>query len=732
MRKEVARFTINYTQYLFPDGTMDPDTPEELTNNTDQLMGWYRDMVLTRVFDKKAISMQRQGQLGTFAASEGEEAVGVGYASAMSAIDIHVPHYRQTAALITFARDGEKIDAMVRSLLFWLGDTRANDPISPCRNLDFPPAIPIASQTLHASGAAGVCRYFMRGQERKVVVTTVGDGGTSKGDTYEAMNFAALWHVPIVFIITNNQWAISMPRTGQTAAETLAQKGIAAGIRHCEQVDGNDVLAVYAVAYAAIERARRGMGPSVIEALTYRLGAHTTADDPEHYRPKEEVAQARLNEPVRRLKAYLTGRGLWSEHDEEKLQRESSELAEQAADRYLSTLRESPTILFDYQMEKLPKSILAEREEVRTLYGEENLSTIRDNPKKQVASEASGVINIPIETVYGDPDGITMVKALNQALAYEMSRDESVALWGEDIGKAGGVFRATEGLLERFGKARVVATPLAELGIVGAATGAAALGMRVVVEMQFSGFAYPIIDQLANHTTRLRTRTRGRLHCPIVVRMPWGGGVPAPEHHLESNEAFSTSIPGLRVLVPSSPQKAYGLLLSAIRDEDPVIFLEPISLYRGVKEVCADEGTLLPLDTAFMVHESPDAKITFIAWGAMVYKALAVAALLREQKGVESDVVDVASLSPLDMETIAASVRKTGRAVIIQEAPRSFGVAAEIAARLWETVPEYLEAPVERVTGWDITMPGFPLQHFHIPDERRIREAAERVLGNQW
>ncbi|MDP3735202.1 MAG: thiamine pyrophosphate-dependent enzyme [bacterium] len=732
MRKEVARFTINYTQYLSPDGTVTSDIPEALTYDTDRLVVWYRDMVLTRVFDKKAIALQRQGQLGTFACSEGEEAVGVGYASAMSTVDIHIPHYRQTAALITFAEGDKKIDAMVRSLLFWLGDTRANDPLSLYHSLDFPPAIPIASQTLHASGAAGVCRYFMQGREKRVVVTTVGDGGTSKGDTYEAMNFAALWQAPIVFIITNNQWAISMPRTGQTAAETLAQKGIAAGIRHCEQVDGNDVLAVYTVVRAAIERARRGMGPSVIEAITYRLGAHTTADVPEHYRPKEEVEQARLNDPIRRLRAYLTGRGLWSENDEEKLQAESSELVEKAADRYLSTVRESPTTLFDYQMEKLPKSILAEREEVHALYGGKNLSTIRDSPRKQLASEASGVINIPIETIYGDPKGITMITALNQALVYEMSRDERVVLWGEDMGKSRGVFRATEGLLGRFGKTRVVDTPLAELGIMGAATGAAALGMRVVVEMQFSGFAYPIIDQLVNHTTRLRARTRGRLHCPIVVRMPWGGGVPAPEHHLESNEAFFTSIPGLRVLVPSSPQKAYGLLLAAIRDEDPVIFLEPISLYRGVKEVCTDQGDTLPLDTAFIVEESIDAKITFIAWGAMVYKALTVADLLREERGVESDVVDVASLVPLDMETIAASVRKTGRAVIIQEAPRHCGVGAEIAARLWEMIPEYLEAPIQRVTGWDITMPGFPMQHFHIPDERRIREAAERVLENEW
>lgn len=320
---------------------------------------------------------------------------------------------------------------------------------------------------------------------------------------------------------------------------------------------------------------------------------------------------------------------------------------------------------------------------------------------------------------------ITMVQAIDLALARAMSEDPRVIVLGEDVGADGGVFRATDGLLARFGAERVIDTPVAEVGIAGVSIGLAAQGFRPVAEIQFTGFVYSTLDQMVNHASRLRTRTRGRLSCPMVLRSPCGGGIRAIEHHSESPEAMFAHIPGLRTVVPSSPRRAYGLLLAAIRDPDPVVFLEPTRLYRAAKEEVADDSVALPLDRAFVLCEGAD--ISIIAWGGMVPEALDAAAELA-QRGISAEVVDVATLKPLDSDTIVTSVSKTGRCVIVHEAPRTGGYGGEIAAQIAERALTSLIAPIERVTGYDTVMPLPRLEDAYLPNAARIAAAAERAM----
>jgi pyruvate dehydrogenase E1 component beta subunit len=319
-----------------------------------------------------------------------------------------------------------------------------------------------------------------------------------------------------------------------------------------------------------------------------------------------------------------------------------------------------------------------------------------------------------------------MVEAVRLAIGRALADDDRVLLFGEDVGTSGGVFRASEGLQERFGPERVRDTPLSEALLVGLAVGLGAQQMRPIVEIQFAGFAYTAIDQLANHAARMRNRTRGRLSCPMVLRVPYGGGIGAPEHHSESPEALFAHLPGLRVVVPSSPARAYGMLLAAIADPDPVVFMEPKRLYRALHEEVADDGQELPLDRSVTLREGRD--VTLVSWGAMLVETLAVADRLKVEN-VSAEVIDVATLKPLDMPTLLASVERTGRCVVVQEAPRAAGVGAEISASIAEAGLTSLLAPIERVTGWDTIMPYPRLESHYMPCVERILEATRRTLS---
>ncbi len=311
------------------------------------------------------------------------------------------------------------------------------------------------------------------------------------------------------------------------------------------------------------------------------------------------------------------------------------------------------------------------------------------------------------------------------AQAWELDHDPSVVVLGEDVGKSGGVFRATQGLFERFGSERVQDTPLAENMIAGMCVGMAAQGMRPVAEIQFMGFLYPAIDQIVNHMSRLRHRTRGRMSCPVVLRMPHGGGIHAPEHHSESVEAMIAHVPGIRVVCPSSPARAYGLLLASIRDPDPVVFLEPSRIYRYAKQEVADDGTALPLDVCYILREGED--VTVVTWGAMVVDVLKAADQLAAQN-ISMEVIDLATVSPIDFDTILDSVAKTGRLVVVHEAARNCGVGAEIAATVAEHGLFDLIAPIQRVTGFDTVMPLYRLENEYIPSVPRIIDAVKATM----
>lgn len=319
---------------------------------------------------------------------------------------------------------------------------------------------------------------------------------------------------------------------------------------------------------------------------------------------------------------------------------------------------------------------------------------------------------------------LNMVQAINLALRQEMERDPTVLVMGEDVGKDGGVFRVTEGLWQKFGDERVIDTPLSESGIVGTAIGMAIYGLRPIAELQFDGFMYPAFDQLISHAARMRTRSRGRFSVPLVVRAPYSGGIHALEHHSESMENLFVHTPGLKVVIPATPSDAKGLLVSAIHDPDPVIFLEPKRIYRAIKEDVSEENYAIPIGKAKIVREGTD--VTFIAWGSMVRECERAAEQLAPK--VNAEIIDVRSLYPFDSKTIIGSVKKTGRVVIVHEAPRTGGFGAELAAQVAEKAILNLRAPIERVTGYDTIMPLYKLENYYLPDTAKIIQATNRVM----
>ncbi len=321
---------------------------------------------------------------------------------------------------------------------------------------------------------------------------------------------------------------------------------------------------------------------------------------------------------------------------------------------------------------------------------------------------------------------LNMVEAINLALREEMERDKRVVVLGEDVGREGGVFRVTDGLQARFGGERVVDTPLAEAGIVGTAMGMALYGLRPIAEIQFDGFLYPCLDQITNHIGRIRNRSRGRFTCPLVIRVPYGGGIHAPEHHSESPEAILAHTPGIKVVIPSTPSEAKGLLLASIRDLDPVIFLEPKRIYRAIREEVQEGAYTIPLGKARLVQEGRD--VTVIAWGAMVREVLNAAEELKGDK-IDMEIIDLRTISPMDVDAIITSIRKTGRAVVVHEAPKTCGLGAEIIALINEKAFLSLQAPIERVTGFDIPMPLLKSEHYYLPNPKRVVAAVKKVMS---
>ena len=321
---------------------------------------------------------------------------------------------------------------------------------------------------------------------------------------------------------------------------------------------------------------------------------------------------------------------------------------------------------------------------------------------------------------------LNMVQAINLALKQEMTNDENVLVLGQDVARDGGVFRLTDGLLDEFGKQRVIDTPLAESGIIGTSIGMAMAGLRPVCEMQFSGFSYLMMGQFEAHATRMRARTHGQVTLPMVIRMPFGGGVRALEHHSESREATYAHLPGSKVVTPSSPRNARALLVAAIRDPDPVVFMEPKHSYRAFREEVPEAEEVMPLGKAQVVQEGTD--LTLVSWGAMMRQTLKAAAVVEKDRGTSIEIIDLLTISPLDGNTVVESVRKTGRCVVVQEAPRSYGVSSEIVARINDKALMYLEAPVHRITGYDVVTPYFGREKSYLPTAGKVVRGIEETL----
>jgi 2-oxoisovalerate dehydrogenase E1 component len=694
-------FDLEPRQVLAPDGRVVGDIPGL---DDKELIELYRLMAISREMDRRALAAQRQGRFVIYTMLEGHEAAQVGSAFAMKPNDFVFNAYREHAVGLT---RGLPLEV---ELKFWMGIPTDDWDVHGQRFGSI--TVPLASQIPHAVGYAYTTRS--RGEDT-VAVTYFGDGSTSETDFHSGLNFAGVWRTPNVFICENNQYAITVPLRKQTASQSIAQKALAYGI-HGVVVDGMDVLAMYQATTEALERARNGLGPTLIEAVCYRYGAHATADDARRYRTAAEEAQWRERDPLRRYRAFLESRGLWTDEDEARVIDEAGERFDAA----METLEALPTPdraeLVRHTYARVPETLIRQIHDLedaagveRSEFAEDEIWRIGDEPKRPEGPTAQ----------------MNMAEAINATLRQMMDRDESIVVLGEDVGVAGGVFRITEGLRSDFGSDRVIDTPLNESGIVGTAVGMAIGGARPVAEIQFDGFVYPAFDQLVNHVGRFRHRTRSNVTLPMVVRWPNGAGIGAVEQHCDSPEGFFAHAPGHTVVIPSTAYDAKGLLTAALESEDPVLFIEPKVLYRAQREEVPLEHYTIPIGRARIAREGTD--LTIVTYGGLVPKAMEAAQIAGDE-GVSAEVIDLRTLFPWDEDTVAASVAKTGRLLIVQEPQRTSGIAAEIAAQIGERCGYELEAPIRRLTGVDVPWPVPALEPVALIGTAQIRRAIDWTM----
>ena len=618
---------VELIQLLTPEGERLEHPDYAFDGDDEQIKRLYRDMVLSRRVDAEATALQRQGELGIWASSLGQEAAQVGSGRAMLPQDYVFPTYREHGVAWCCGVDPLRLLAMFRGVDHGAWDSQATHFALY--------TIVIGAQALHATGyAMGVERDGLVGtgdRDRDVaVIAYFGDGATSQGDVNESFIFASSYNAPVVFFCQNNQWAISEPIERQSRIP-LYRRASGFGFPGV-RVDGNDVLAVHAVTAAALDRARSGNGPTFIEAYTYRMGAHTTSDDPTKYRLADELEHWRLKDPIARVRAYLTRKGSADDDFFAGIEAEATSMATDLRAACLAMPDPSMVEAFDWvYAEQTP--LLVEQQ-----------AAVRGVPRHVRGG--------------GAMTKLTLSKAINAGLRRALEADPKVILAGEDIGKLGGVFRVTEGLQKDFGEHRVIDSPLAESGIIGTAVGMAMRGYRPVCEIQFDGFVYPAFDQIVSQVAKMHFRSHGQLKMPMVIRIPFGGGIGAVEHHSESPEAYFAHTAGLKVVACSNPVDAYWMIQQAVASDDPVVFFEPKRRYHEKAEV-DESATPPPLHAAQVVRPGRD--VTLIAYGPMVKTCLDAAAAAAEE-GRDLEVIDLRSLSPLDMATVARrSPRPAGR-----------------------------------------------------------------------
>lgn len=688
-------------QVLQPDGAV--ARPEIARRYPPKLLKRiYSEMVAGRTLDRRMMSLQRQGRMGTFAPMEGQEAICIGAALALEPGDWTFPSYREHATILN---RGLPLSTLLE---FYRGYGYANWDVRRLRVGLY--TIPISTHLPHAVGQA----YFsaLRGDDG-ITAVFFGDGATSASDFHSGMNFAGVWNLPVVFFCSNNQYAISLPFNSQTGAETISQKAVAYGFEG-KRVDGMDPLAVHSAVTDAAQKARQGGGPTLIEGMTYRFGPHATADDPRRYRTPDEEKSWRAFDPLIRMRRHLENVGLWDDQLEKVAKTEMEAAIDEVIDEIESRPLPGKDRAITQVFQRIPQAIAAQLQRSQ-------------QTRNQPATDLRPLIWQVERESHPDPEpseNWNMAQAINAALGEAMDRYPEAIVLGEDVGRTGGVFRITEDLQVKYGAERVIDTPLCETGIVGTAIGMAIAGARPIVEIQFDGFVYNCFEQIATHLSRMRYRTQGGLDLPIVVRFPNGGGINAHEFHNESPEALFCHLPGLVVICPSTPTDAKGLLAAAIDSSDPVIFAEPKVLYRTGRQSVPSRYYTIPIGRAATRRVGSD--VTVVTYGGMVPVALRAADQLAEEASVE--VIDLRTLYPWDRETVLASVSRTGRLVVVQEPPHTAGMAAEIAATVAEEAIYDLTAPVVRVTGFDAPLPPFAIESYGVLDVPDVKAGIVRAL----
>ncbi|MDQ6724915.1 MAG: dehydrogenase E1 component subunit alpha/beta, partial [Actinomycetota bacterium] len=630
------------------------------------VVAMYRTVLLARMVDQKAWNLTRTGKARFFIPAEGQEATQVGSAWAVKAgHDIALPYYRDIGVVLTLGMTAYEVLLAVFA--------RAEDPNSGGRQMPnhwgskrlgiITGSSPIGTQFPHAAGLA--LASTLRGDDR-VTVTWFGEAAASKGDFHEAMNFAGIHRLPAVFVCENNGYAISVGMDKQSAVPDVADRAASYGFEGVV-VDGNDLLAVYEATSAAVDLARAGGGPTLVEAKTYRLMPHTSDDDDKAYRSSEEVAAARRLDPLPRLKDYVVEHGLLSPEGVSSLE---SSVRDEVADA-------------------CERAEAAAAPEPHTAAARVYARPVRRSTRAGAPAPAPPVVQPP-------PGGVarTVLETVRQTLHDLMAEDERVVVLGEDVGVLGGVFRATRGLHGAFGEDRVIDTPLAESSIVGISVGLALAGMRPVAEIQFADFMHSTFDQMVSEAAKIHYRSNGDFNVPMVVRTPWGGGGHRGPYHSQAVEAFYAHVAGLKVVVPSTPADVAGLLRSAVEDPDPVLFLEHKKTYRKITGLVPDGQWRVPIGLADVARPGDD--MTIVTYGLHRHLSLEAAEVLAgEDYSVE--VIDLRTISPLDRETVLASAIRTGRVLVVHEDNISFGVGAEVAAMVAEEAFYDLDTPVRRL-----------------------------------
>jgi 2-oxoisovalerate dehydrogenase E1 component len=629
----------------------------------DDLVELYRLMLLARKLDERMWALNRQGRVPFVVSVSGHEATQVGAAYAIDpSRDWSMPYYRDVAFALAAGMSAHDVFAGVFA--------KDLDPSSGGRQMPnhwSEPDLNIFTQSsvigVQYPQACGIAMELKRQGSDGVVVVDGGEGSTSEGDWHEAMNFAGIHDLPVIFLIQNNLYAISVPAASEVGGE-VAHRAQGYGMPGVV-VDGNNVLQVYGAMAAAVERARAGDGPSLIEAKTYRYYAHTSDDDDKLYRSREEVELWRRKDPIPNFRQYLVEQRVLTEADERAIDEATTEEIREAVKA----------------TESAPDPMDA-------------LSHVYANPIEPTE---------PAREIDPEPEGEkgNLITAINTTLHRLMEEHDDVVIFGEDVADPkGGVFKASQGLTDTFGAERSFNTPIAEALIIGVGVGMAAAGARPVAEIQFADFIHPAFDQIVSELARTHYRSNGRWRLPMTVRVPYGGGIHGALYHSQSIEAFYAHVPGLKVVVPSTPADAAGLLRSAIEDPDPVMFLEPKKLYRlATGSIPADSNHRVPLGSAALRRVGDD--LTIIAYGTMSHFAVEAAEELAAD-GIDATVLDLRSIRPLDWPSIEAAIQRTSRALIVHEDSGFAGFGAEVAAQIAEKSFEWLDAPIRRYTAPEV------------------------------